>query len=169
MKNISKIIVAIIAAAVLGGVVYGQINVREGGTGYAWRDSARTFVVSKTLDLSNHTSATNQVFELIQVTAPAFVSAVYWEVVSAANAGVTFEIGDGADTDGYVAARSATNISSGVSSLAITVGTNFAASVTGYTAGKYYAANDSIDVKFPGNIPTTGILKFKAVITSLED
>lgn len=153
MKNISKIIAALFAVLV-GTVAMAQtINLRNNASGYAWKNAARTFVVSQDIDLSQYTATSNQVFELIQVTGPSLVEAVRWEVTSRANAGVTFTIGDGNSNSYYVSSTSATNLANGLST----------------ANNRYYSANDSIDVVFGATVPTTGVLNVRAVIIDLSE
>jgi len=153
MKNISKIIAALFAVLV-GTVAMAQtINLRNNASGYAWKNAARTFVVSQDIDLSQYSSTSNPMFELIQVTGPSLVEAVRWEVTSRANAGVTFTIGDGNSNSYYVSSTSATNLANGLST----------------AANRYYTANDSIDVVFGATVPTTGVLNVRAVIIDLSE
>lgn len=160
-----KLVIGSLAFAISVVSIYASaINLRVGGTGYAWKDAGRVFVVENTVDFSQHESATNQVFEMIQITAPAIVHAIYWSVDSAANAGVTFEVGDATTANGFIAATTATNVAKGASQPAYTYdGTNVL--TTGYSAGKFYAANASINLKTPAAIPTTGKVTIKALVS----
>lgn len=158
---------AIVAALFVASSLFAaDIDNRAGTTGYSWKDASRTFVLENTLDLSANTALTNQVYNLIQITAPAFVQAVYWSVTEAAGASTLFEIGDGSDTDGFVASTSLTNVTSGFS---LPSYSSNGSNTVGYSSGKYYSANDTIDLKSVGNIPTDGTIVVKVIVVNLED
>lgn len=80
--------------------------------------------------------AAADVVQLIDIPAGTLVHAVVYEVVTA-DATQTFNIGDGTDVDGYVAAASAA-LGSGKGAGALIV-----------AGGTYYAAADTIDLEVP--------------------
>lgn len=86
----------------------------------------------------------NDTAEVIAIPAGTFIQGVVWEVETVEGAARNFAIGDGSDTDGFVATTSANSTASGASLLALGEGTPN--TITGYSAGKYYAAADTIDV-----------------------
>lgn len=88
--------------------------------------------------------AQNDVAEVVSIPAGTFIQGVVWEVEVVEGAARNFAVGDGANTSGFVPSTSANSIGSGCSALTLTEGTPN--TVTGYTAGKYYAAADTIDV-----------------------
>ena len=85
------------------------------------------------------------VLEVIQLPAKTYVMAVGLDVTTAEGGTLTIDIGDGTTADGYLDGVDANTVASYASTLALTEGAPN--TVTGYSAGKYYAAADTIDVK----------------------
>lgn len=85
------------------------------------------------------------VLEVIQLPAKTYVLAVGLDVTTAEGGTLTIDIGDGSAADGYLDGVNANTVASYASTLALTEGAPN--TVTGYSAGKYYAAADTIDVK----------------------
>ena len=85
------------------------------------------------------------VLEVIQLPAKTYVLAVGLDVTTAEGGTLTIDIGDGSAVDGYLDGVDANTVASYASALALTEGAPN--TVTGYSAGKYYAAADTIDVK----------------------
>lgn len=85
------------------------------------------------------------VLEVIQLPAKTYVLAVGLDVTTAEGGTLTIDIGDGSAADGYLDGVDANTVASYASALALTEGAPN--TVTGYSAGKYYAAADTIDVK----------------------
>jgi hypothetical protein len=85
------------------------------------------------------------VLEVIQLPAKTYVMAVGLDVTTAEGGTLTIDIGDGSAADGYLDGVDANTVASYASALALTEGAPN--TVTGYSAGKYYAAADTIDVK----------------------
>lgn len=85
------------------------------------------------------------VLEVIQLPAKSYVMAVGLDVTTAEGGTLTIDIGDGSAADGYLDGVDANTVASYASALALTEGAPN--TVTGYSAGKYYAAADTIDIK----------------------
>jgi hypothetical protein len=85
------------------------------------------------------------VLEVIQLPAKTYVLAVGLDVTTAEGGTLTIDIGDGSAADGYLDGVNANTVASYASTLALTEGAPN--TVTGYSAGKYYAAADTIDIK----------------------
>lgn len=85
------------------------------------------------------------VLEVIQLPAKSYVMAVGLDVTTAEGGTLTIDIGDGSAADGYLDGVNANAVASYASTLALTEGAPN--TVKGYSAGKYYAAADTIDVK----------------------
>ena len=99
------------------------------------------------VDFSKITSALvaqNEVVEAIPIEANTMVLGVRAEVLVVEGAARNFGIGDGSGTSSYITTQSANSLAEFRSALALTEGAPN--TVTGYTAGKYYAAADTIDV-----------------------
>lgn len=93
-------------------------------------------VMQNTFDASKRPLAAGDVAEVLHVPAGTFVHKVFVHVMGA-ESGENINVGDGDDTDGYVANAS--------------VGTE-GARVMGagdYAAGKFYAEEDTIDIHMP--------------------
>lgn len=89
-------------------------------------------------------AAQNDTIEALNIPAGTLIQGVMWEVEGVEGAARNFAIGDGDNTAGYVASTSANSTARGWSALALTEGTPN--TVTGFGAGKYYDAADTIDI-----------------------
>lgn len=123
-------------------------------------------VRERVFDATKRTLVQNDVAELIDVAAGETVLRVDANVLTAdANAG-TAEIGDGADTNGYLEAfnSAAAGVTLGKAVLTEAAPPTF----NGYTnGGKYYSAADTIDLKALGASGiTTGKILVRAYIVS---
>ncbi|HEX7116272.1 MAG TPA: hypothetical protein VF193_14185 [Steroidobacter sp.] len=114
-------------------------------------------------DATQKALAQNDVAELIDVHAGETVLRVDAQVLSAdANAG-TFDVGDGADADGYLDGIDAQQVGYNAMSPILAEGTPN--SIAGYTAaGKFYAADDTIDLVALG---VNGLTTAKIVLRAL--
>lgn len=96
------------------------------------------------------------VFELISVPVGAHVLTVAYQVAVAEGGTFTFEIGDGANTDGY-------STTTAVEGNALSTGSSLAATVDGgYGVGKFYSAADTIDLKIVNGTPAKAVVKVTA-------
>lgn len=101
-------------------------------------------VFTGSFDASKRNLAQNDVAEVVTIPAGTLVLGVMWEVETVEGAARNFAVGDGSDTDGFITTTSANSATTGASALALTEGTPN--TITGYSAGKYYSAADTIDV-----------------------
>lgn len=129
--------------------------------------ASKQYVAEQVIDCTEKPLTQNDIAKMIDVPANSFVEKVHWAVETVEGSAVNFEIGDGADPDGYVAATSANSVESGISDLALTEGAPN--TVTGYTAGKLYKTADTIDLKAPdaGGLSAAKI-RVRAIITDLN-
>lgn len=128
-------------------------------------------VFENTIDCSKLSTAAaqNDVIEALSIPAGTLIQGVMWEVITVEGASRNFAIGDGDDTDGFITTTTANSAATGCSALAGAVagGASDPASdpliVTGYSAGKYYSAADTIDILAvtSGGL-TTAKIKLKA-------
>lgn len=132
----------------------------------------RTYVLSNTLDLSVTNMAATEVARMIHIPAGSFVHHVRWEVTTVEGATLTFDVGDDSDTDGYVVSANANALGSGMSTFAGTLGGTGAAAdpvvITGYSAGKYYAAADTIDIVTDHSAANVAVIKLSALVTDMN-
>lgn len=96
-------------------------------------------------DAAKHPIAQNEIANLIDIPAQTFVERVQWRVEKVEGGARSFALGDDADDDGYVVSTTANTLAEGVSQLALTEGTPNI--ITGLSGGKYYSANDTLDLK----------------------
>ncbi|MEA4857904.1 MAG: hypothetical protein AAGU21_01035 [Solidesulfovibrio sp.] len=123
----------------------------------------RHFVIDKTLDCSKRNLAAGDVAQLLNIPAKTTVKCLFYEVLTPEGAAVTFTAGDGADPDGFLAGINGNAAGSGVTSLALTEGTPN--TVSGYSAGKYYAAADTIDL-VSGGTATKCVIRIAAEVVT---
>lgn len=129
--------------------------------------------VTFTHDFSDATLASNGVIQAISLGAKSFVHAISLDVVTASASAGLMSIGDGSDTDGWLAATTLTN-AAGFSSAAVatvSTGTNFVSTVSvdpAYGFGKLYTSADTIDLRGTTTTITNGVIRVRAVITDLS-
>lgn len=98
----------------------------------------------------------------LSIPAGTLVERVGYTVITPEGGTAAGTLGDGVDPDGYIAAVNL-NAAAGtkaISTLALTTGTPN--TVTGYTAGKFYTAADTIDF-IPGNDLDNAVVEFWAI------
>jgi len=128
-------------------------------------DNGGSFIVEKTIDFSETAYLATDVLEAIVVPDKHMVTLVQYEVETVEGAVLTFDIGDGVTTDGYLVGVNGNVIGSVATALVLVDGTPN--TVLGYSNGKYYAANDSIDVTLNNNA-SVGKIHVRAVILDLS-
>jgi hypothetical protein len=154
-------LVALVTAVLTASVMAETYNMTLGGTdGYsATLASPRFFVLERTIDFADRNVTTNDVVESITVVKNSRVVSVQAEVLEASttntNTTQTVKVGDGADDDGWLASVNMLSASSAMSSPVVSVtgpqSTNLTVSVSpAFAMGKYYTANDTIDIKANG-------------------
>lgn len=102
------------------------------------------FVLTGVLDCTKQALAGGDVAQVLNVPPKTLVKRLHYSVETAEGAAVSFTAGDGTDPDGFLAAINGNALGSGVSTLALAEGTPN--TVSGYSAGKYYAEADTIDL-----------------------
>lgn len=139
--------------------------------GYPAHGAPRMFTVTKALDFSSASivalnsgtgPAQNDVLQLIHVPAKTVVHGVYYTIDTASSNLADFDIGDGADIDGY---HDGVNLTNGTNDF-----TGFGVSGTeAFAAGKYYASADTIDgvCKTAASI-VTGKITITVIMTSID-
>jgi hypothetical protein len=98
--------------------------------------------------------ASGDVLEALPIPAKSLVMHVGVDVVTAGTSGLTLDVGDGVDADGYLDGVSGAAVGS-FCSVATVAGDPGA--LVGLSAGKYYTAGDTVDVVLVGQVP--GALK----------
>lgn len=130
--------------AVRGTYTGGQSTTATGGANNAGFPSYAVF--ENVIDFSKLATAAaqNDVVPALAIPANTLIQGVAWEVEGVEGASRNFAIGDGDDTDGFVASTSANTLAKGATALALAEGTPN--TITGYSAGKFYSAADTIDL-----------------------
>ena len=88
-------------------------------------------------------AAQNDVVEALKIPGGTFIQGVMWEVETVEGAARNFAIGDGDTANGYVTTTSANSQARGCSVLTLA---EAAPPTFAFTAGKYYDADDTIDI-----------------------
>lgn len=122
------------------------VDLTVGGTsGAAANLSGRIFTHEIELDFDKTNRGAADVLQLFDIPAGSFVLMVGYQVVTAEGGAATFDLGDGATPAGYVSNADANAVGRGVSGpVSLTEGAPN--TVTGYSAGKFYSAADTIDM-----------------------
>lgn len=131
-----------------------KVSVQEVKLDFAAIAAARTAASATAL-------AATDVLEVLPVPAGTFVLSVGYDVTTAEGAAATIDVGDGADPNGYLDAVDLNSTGSGAMALALTEAAPN--TVTGYSAGKYYAADDTIDISLDQNGIDTAVVRLWAV------
>jgi hypothetical protein len=105
--------------------------------------------------------ASGDVLEVMPLRAKTLVMHVGLEVVSGGTTGLTLDVGDGADADGYLDGV-AGDAAGSFASVATVAGDPGA--LVGLSAGKYYTAADTIDVKLVGQVPGNLVCRLWAIV-----
>jgi hypothetical protein len=106
--------------------------------------------------------AAGDVLEAIPLPAKALVMAVGVDVTTAGTTDLDLDIGDGTDPDGFHDGISVDAVGSFCSGVALAEGTPN--TIVGYSAGKYYSAADTIDVKMVGAVPGNLVCRVWALV-----
>jgi hypothetical protein len=106
--------------------------------------------------------ASGDVLEAIPVPAKTLVMAVGVDVTTAGTASLTLDVGDATDPDGYHDGIAADAVGSFCTALALAEGTPN--TIVGYSAGKYYSAADTLDVKLVGYVPGNLVCRVWALV-----
>jgi hypothetical protein len=94
--------------------------------------------------------AAADVLEVLPIPAKSLVMHVGVDVLTAGTAGLTLDVGDGTDADGYLDGVSGAAVGS-FGSVATVAGDPGA--LVGLSAGKYYSAADTVDLVLVGQAP----------------
>ncbi len=151
MKKTNKFNALLMVVLVCGLFAMGATHdLTVGGYALSGTDGGQCYKIkAATLDLSVTTIASNDVVQVINIPANCIVLSVQHEVVTVATNAVTFDVGDGADPNGYTDGVSTTN--------ALGLATSGLSAALG---GKCYTANDTIDLTFddaPGSVGTIDV------------
>lgn len=92
--------------------------------------------------------AAADVLEVMSIPAKSLVMHVGVDVTAAGTAGLTLDVGDGTDPDGYLDGVSGAAVGSFAS---VTIEASDA--IVGLSAGKYYSAADTVDLVLVGQAP----------------
>lgn len=124
-----------------------------------------TFLVEQRLDFSETTLANADVAAAINVYPGWFVHRVVAEVETPEGGAATFDVGDGADPNGFIAAANAN--ATGYTAQALTLTEAAPNTVTGYSDGKLYTVADTIDLA--GSTDLDGaVIVVRAVVTDFS-
>lgn len=118
-----------------------------------------------TVNTATDTKAQNDIDQLFDVYPGDHVLNVSAQVVTAEGGTLTFDVGDGADVDGYIDGANGNSAGWNGQLHAATASTGATPTITftGYTGGKIYTTTDTIDVKWL-NAADAAKVKFRAVI-----
>jgi hypothetical protein len=108
----------------------------------------------------------SDVAPILDVKAGWLVLRVHWKVTTEEGATLTFDIGDGSAADGFIDGADGNTAAEGVSGLALTDGSPN--TVTGYSNGKFYTADDTIDFT-PKNDADTAVIEVTAYVINFND
>lgn len=141
---------------------------KGGNAGYPAHLKGGSYRIKRTLDFNaNNEGGANRsagdVLQLIHVPANSFVRRVAYKVENVEGATFTFDLGDGADANGYVATANGNALGGGCNQLSLTEGAPN--TVTGYSNGKYYSAADTIDMVLGHNVDAAKV----TIVALIED
>jgi hypothetical protein len=135
---------------------------------YPEKGTNATTMISIDLDMAAITAARlaagataladNDILEVIRIPAKTLVLAAGLDVTTAEGGTCTIDVGDGATVDGFLDGVNANTVASYCSTL----------STEAYDGGKYYAAADTIDVKFI-NAADTAVMRVWALLVDCND
>lgn len=122
------------------------------GTGFLYQPGSPVHVIKTVVDLSKITASAQDVLQVLSIPAGTLVTHVHLKVLTASGGTLTAGVGDGTNPSGFITAANLNSTATdAVSALTLTEGTPN--TVTGYSAGKFYAAADTIDITLSNNAP----------------
>jgi hypothetical protein len=127
--------------------------------GHAASDGHGFYTLEATVDFSETSRAANDVLQMLSIPAGTKVIDVTVDVETVEDGG-TFDVGDGADVDGYHDGIDAT--AAGITSLSLVMVEAAPNTILGYTNGKEYTAADTIDIKVLGQTFDEAKIRIKA-------
>jgi len=144
------------------------------GTGakLAGQNHGNIYVIPAQVDFSKITGGVdqNEIVQAIAIPANHLVLGVHVESDTVSTNLADFDVGDGADVDGYhdgLDLTSAVNAYVGVGATP-TLTTGTPNTIAGYQVGKYYSAADTIDLKVISAVTVVdGIVNLRAVVVDL--
>ncbi len=116
---------------------------------------SRAFVVSATVDFSETSRSQNDVLQLFDVAAGQRVVDVTAHVETAEGATFTFDIGDGADANGYL--NNVNGNSAGYTGMELALAEGTPNTVSAYSDGKLYTSADTVDMVLDNNASTAKV------------
>lgn len=104
------------------------------------------FMLENTIDCADDNQGAGDTAQMLDIYAGWFVEKVFIEVETAEGGTLTIDVGDGSDTDGFLDGTDGNVAAQSISTLALTEAAPN--TVTGYSNGKLYTADDTIDILF---------------------
>lgn len=126
---------------------------------------AVTYMLEREVNCATQNLANGDVAQVIDIPAGSLVRSVMVEVSTAEGGAATIDVGDGSDANGFLAAVDVNATGDTAMALALTEGAPN--TVTGYSAGKYYAAADTIDVT-AGAALDTAVFTVRVILDRFE-
>ncbi len=117
------------------------------GSANAANDGQDYFKLEAEYDFSVTSQTASSVVQMLTVPAGTFVERVVIKIATVEDGG-TIDVGDGSDADGFHDGIDATSAATTVSGLALAEGAPN--TIVGYSDGKHYTAEDTIDVTVLG-------------------
>lgn len=114
----------------------GAVHVHAGARGIS--------KIERTIDFARDPVSASDVVQALNVYAGWYVHRVFLEVITPEGSAGNTDVGDGADPDGYLV--DADINAAGFTAQALTLTEGTPNTVAGYTNGKLYAADDTIDL-----------------------
>lgn len=139
-----------------------EINLTADALSLAHAGRRGSFIREVTIDFAKNNAEASDVVQAIPVKAGERVDHVVVEVLTAEGGVATANVGDGSDADGYLAAVNLNAV--GLTDMALTLTDGTPNTVAGYTNGKLYAADDTIDL-VPGANVDNAVVRVMALIT----
>lgn len=127
----------------------------------------RTFVLKRTIDFAaTPATAAASPHPLFNIPAKTFVRLVQVDVTTAEGGTLTLDLGDGSSAAGFLSNVNGNSVASTVNTLLLTEAAPN--TVTAYSNGKYYSADDAIDLTLD-NDADAAVITFRAICVALYD
>lgn len=135
-----------------------------GGSAPSLVDAQRVRFIRRKIDFSATTAENADVIQALNIPANTLVLRAGTIVRTAEGSALTATLGDGSDADGFVTSVDLNAVEVKSSALALTEGTPN--TVTGYSGGKLYTADDTIDLVL-GGAAAAAIVEVWAMVVDL--
>ena len=142
------------------------IDLTKGGTSkISIAADGGMFILKYSLNFSETGRTAADTLQLFNIPAKTLVTHMQYDVITAEGGTFTFDLGDGADPDGFIDGANGNSVGNGVNTLTLVEAAP--PTILGYGLGKYYSATDTLDILINDTVDT-GVMVVRAICIDLS-